>query len=74
MDKGNFVLFGGCADDREGVSAGGALQVLELVDGDFGPGGGAENRGVFKGGSTLLSEKAGRKGKEQGGGEDDAVH
>ena len=33
-DAGNLVVIDGVVDDREGAGAGGALQVLELVDGD----------------------------------------
>ena len=37
-DEWDLVLGGGRVDDGEGVGAGGALQVFELVDGDFGAG------------------------------------
>ena len=38
-DERDLVLFDGGVDDREGVGAGGALEVLELVDGDRDPAG-----------------------------------
>jgi hypothetical protein len=46
----DLVLVHGCVDDREGAGAGGALEILELVDGDPGANGGAKHRGVFEGG------------------------
>jgi hypothetical protein len=70
--EGNFVLVDGRVHDGEGVGAGGAFEVFKLVDGDRGALGGAEHGGVFE----ALSEgrDAGRKGKEQGCCEEDAVH
>ncbi len=38
-DQGDFVLIDGRVDDGEGVGAGGALEVFELVDGDGTPAG-----------------------------------
>jgi hypothetical protein len=70
----DLVLIDGRMDDGEGASAGGALEILKLVDGDPGAGGGAEHRGVFKG---RLGEgrDAGWDGDQQSGGDDkEAIH
>jgi len=73
-DEGDLVLFDSRVDDGEGASAGRALEVFELVDGDARASGGAEHRGVVKCGSGRgKGGQAGREG-EQKGGEDDAVH
>src|SRR6202035_3289194 len=71
-DQGNLVLLDGRMDDGEGVGAGRALEVFELVDSDGDAGGGAKHGGVAV--SSRLGENAGGKGEEQRGGEDDAVH
>ncbi len=48
-DEGNLVLLDGRVDDGEGVGAGGALEVFELIDGDRDSGRGAEHGGVAVG-------------------------
>jgi hypothetical protein len=70
--KGDFIFVHSRMHDGEGVGAGGALKIFKFVDGDRGSGGSAKHGRVFEG----LSEgrDGGRKGEEQGCGEDDAVH
>jgi len=74
-DQGELVLVDGRVDDGEGVGAGGALEIFEIVDGDARARGGAEHRGVFERRWGLSEGRdAGWKGEEQGGGEGDAIH
>ena len=71
-DEGNLVLVDGRVDNGEGVGAGRAFEIFELVDGDRDTRGGAEHGGVAIG--PRLSKSAEGKGEEQSGGEDNAVH
>jgi hypothetical protein len=71
-DQGDLVFLNGRVDDGEGVGAGRALEVFELIDGDGDAGRCAQHGGVAV--SPRLGEGAEGKGQEQSGGEDDAVH
>ena len=74
-DQGDLVVLDGGVDDGEGVGAGGALEVFELVDGDLGSGGGLDHGGVFEGGAGVwgrgvlgVGRSAAREGEQKGGG------
>lgn len=74
-------MVGGGVDDGEGASTGGALEVFELVDGDFGSGGGFEHGGVVEhvcgvGGCGELSacRRWGREGERECCNEGEAWH
>jgi hypothetical protein len=72
-DQGYFVMVDGCVDDGKGTGAGRALEVFELVDGDFGSdgrldhGGIAEGvRGVRRGGELGVRGSGDREGEGEG--------
>ena len=65
-DKGDFIVIDGGVNDGEGARAGGALQVLELVDLGFLAGGQLEDGGVLE----LVSGTRGKGGLGAGGGRD----
>ena len=78
-DEGNLVVFDGGMDDGEGMGAGGALEVFELVDGDFGAGGRLDHGGVAEGvggigwGGEL--RVCGREGEGEGkAGQGETIH
>src|SRR5665213_1573226 len=48
-EDGNLVALGGFVDDGEGMSAGGALEVFEVIDGDSGAGRCLDHGGVPEG-------------------------
>ena len=73
-DQGNLVLFDGLVDDGEGVGAGGALEVFELVDGDGNAGRRAEHGGVPIAAPVRGRGRWGKAEKQGNGGEGDAVH
>jgi hypothetical protein len=74
VDQRNLILFGGRANDREGVCAGWAFKVFELVDGDRNSDGSAKHGGVaIRGhlGERGDYRKAEKKDRDGG---DDSVH
>ncbi len=76
-DEGDFVVFDGGVDDGEGVGAGGAFEVFELVDGDLGTGGWLDHGGIFEavaGVGRRGELRDGRQGEEEGGGEGESGH
>jgi hypothetical protein len=65
-DERDLVLLDGGMDDREGVGAGGTLEVFELIDGDRDSGRGAEHGGVAITGCLSEGRDAGWKDKKEG--------